>query len=725
MKWNFKEKVNQGKFRKKSGRGILLFLIILLFIQPRIISVIHVRTTFIDAFPAGSPLGTLDSTNKIIQQTPELPSILKMGDHQPLIEDIGDFFPLGYYRIAMKSLIYETLVEYSVEEKEFLPCLAYQWTVTSDSKHWSFYLRDDVLFHDGSRFNASAVKFSAETALAIGTPDAFIESIEIVNEYLVTFHFYDSYANFMNTLAQVLPIFSPNCFDGETFINPIGTGPYSINLTESNSSFVQFNRFTLYYQGLSPFEEIHFKIYPSDPLNDTQFEEDILSKSLDFIGSGNSIEPEEDDPYWKRTMINAFPIITFGHFNHHRSELTDPNVRKAINYAINKEEFALNTFKLSQPLNSVVPEGILGHDSSIEGYPYDLTKANLLLDQAGYVRDENDYRFNIDLAIRPGLSIPDMGIEVIKESLEKVGIKCTITEDQNYWDVIGEYNIDFDIAIVEARPFDPGEMHWYLHSEPLTGFLNLGGYSNEKVDLFFDSGRKTPVSQEREFYYQQIQNIAQEESPFLLLSQRVVYYWKSAVTSPYFYLSPANRIKFNYSLPVDQSRFRITQVEIPTDVSLYLPTTDSIVSNNYTDSIVLTMQMSRELELIYPNLQASGKFFTLETTDQNTVYNFRCYYDFDEIRNLSVNELALFQYNDQKSTWERLSTVSANSSLRYIEVNLQGGFKLLRLGSTINQITFLFIPLFSLIILGLVGVAVYTLVGNTRLARKFRTEMFL
>lgn len=695
--------MNLGILRKKPDRGMRLFLIFLLLSHPGIISIIRDQTTFIDAsFSEPSPSGTIDSPNRIIQQTPEIPSVLKLGQ----IEDPTRTINLDPHTSWMReplTLIFEPLVEYNEEEKEFDPVLAYQWTVTSDSKHWSFYLRDDILFHDGSQFDASVVKYSFERRASFPYFNLPFDSVEVVNNFLVTIHLSESYAPFLENFGQSLAMVSPNSYRG----HPIGTGPYVYNTEESNSSFLQFDRFNEYHEGLAPFEEVQYKFYP---FNNTEYEEDILAKKLDLIGG----EPE-DDPYWIESEISPFPWITFGAFNNNRSELANPNVRKAINYAIDNELIAAIIYPLAQPMHSLIPRGLLGHESTIEGYPYNLTKANMLLDQEGYIRDENYYRFNINLLTYPGFNDDVVGI--INDSLDKIGIKCTITEDYR-WTLVEKG--EFDIALHAWPTTDPDFLRIWLASN---GMGNYGDYSNKLMDSFIELGHQTPVQQEREYYYQQVQYIAQEDSPFLLLSQFLMRYCKSAPTSPYFHLNPNGEFKFNCSSPVYHPRFRITQVEIPTEESLYLPTTDTIVSNEHAESIILTMEMSRELEALTSNLQGSGKFYAIETTSQNVFYNFRCYYDGDEIGNFSVNELSLFQYDEDKSTWERLPTVVSNSSLRYIEVHLQGGVKLLRLGSIVKEITFFFIPFFSLIILGLIGVAVFTLVENTKLAKKLRTEM--
>ena len=87
---------------------------------------------------------SLDSLNTL--------RILSVGRSGPLI-----FHPF-ISRSPSRSLIYDTLVDLDPDTGKSIPALAKQWVVTNDSKHWIFHLRNDVYFHDGSKFDAFAVE---------------------------------------------------------------------------------------------------------------------------------------------------------------------------------------------------------------------------------------------------------------------------------------------------------------------------------------------------------------------------------------------------------------------------------------------------------------------------------------------------------------------------------------------------------------------------------------
>ncbi|MFW9990774.1 MAG: ABC transporter substrate-binding protein [Candidatus Odinarchaeota archaeon] len=721
------------RFASHSNQVTWLLFISLLLFQ---ITVFPVYSRDLSQPQENSALYSKDMVDASIQQPADVQPVLRMGGRRASENTSLSLDPLNLFMIFPNSLIYEPLIEYDDEYDGFIPVLAYQWVVSNDSKHWTFYLRDDVLFHDGSRFNATAVKFSYERYQTIDEDSPYfsylyinpVESVEIINEFQVEFHFHQPYAPFLSYDVQMTGIISPNSFNGSELVNPIGTGPYAINLQQSNSSFFFFDRFNSYHEGLAPFEQVHYKIYPySLPPQPAEFEYDILSNNLDFIGLHAYVGPEDFDYWDDKTLMDTYPFITFGYFNQNRSELANVNVRKAINYAIDNAYYSSVTYEEARPLRTFIPRGIIGYDPEIKGYPYDLKTANSLLDQERYFRDQNGFRFSLNIVVNP--LICDRGVRVINESLSQLGINCTIINDLSMTNLTERG--EFDIAVRLTPVFDPAITNLHLSSN---GSHNYGGYSNQLIDFFTELGQQTPVRQEREYYYGQVQKIAQEDCPFLLLIERYHAYHKSRSTSPYFHLNPNLRFHFNYTQnPTTNSRSRLSQqqVELPKllkDVevqkeSLYFPVTDTIITNEHDEPLNVTVQMSHYLESFIPNQQEQGKFILLETTSKGEFYKFRLYYDLDEIAGIHRDDLVLFGYNNSDNTWNELDIFSSNSSLRFIEVQVSGEYNLFRLGRRVSEMSYFFVPMFLLIILGVVGVSFYTLITNFKLVEKIKEEL--
>jgi len=138
------------------------------------------------------------------------------------------------------SNIFEGLVRFKAGSTEVEPCLAESWKVSSDNMVWTFYLRKDVKFHDGTPFNAEAVRFSLERQMLSQDGSSLnyasftfgmVEQIKVIDPYTVSFILKYPYAPFLNNLAMAAsaPIVSPTAATalGDAFSeNPVGTGPY-------------------------------------------------------------------------------------------------------------------------------------------------------------------------------------------------------------------------------------------------------------------------------------------------------------------------------------------------------------------------------------------------------------------------------------------------------------------------------------------------------------------
>lgn len=665
--------------------------------------------------------------SKIDQSEP--PEILRMGEDILLEGSVLNLDPLNYYKFMPMSLIYESLVEYDEDKAEILPTLATQFFVTNDSKHWTFNLRDDIFFHDGSRFNASAVALNMERGF-LDLNNAFLNSlntswvnpsVEIVSEFEVKVHFSEPFAPFQNLLPY-LKIASLNSFNGTDFVSPIGTGPYYVNLDESTSSFLQFYRFNQYHEGLAPFKEIHYYFYEAFS---AEYIEAINQHELDFVGFGSYIDTV-NDPSWKKIELLDSPYAYVGVFNFDRPELANKNVRKAINYAVNNVRLTQMFLEDNRkPLRSLLPEGAFGYDSTVEGYPFDLKRANSLLDQEGYVRGTDGTRFSLKL-----VRVPAAGFHAsfIQESLEQVGIECEIVEDPSYTEMLetGE----FDIGIMPYVLTDPYITQQMMHTE---GERNYGGYSNPLMDTLIIEGQTTPVHQEREFYYQKVLQLAQEECPFLLIQKEIFTFYQSSDSASYYTFDSNLRFQFDYTHPQNNatinfkiSDFRVFPSKTVSNVlmqteSLYFPYIDAIITNEDNNPLMVnSVQMDRKLETFLPQYAGQGKFYQIKVADQERTYSFRSYYDPEEIGNRKGETLVLYKYDNIEGTWIELETVNLNSSLRFIEVQLQGGENLLRLGDFVKELSFNFFPVVLGISLVMILSISFTIVRNQKVTKYIR-----
>ncbi|MFX0126287.1 MAG: ABC transporter substrate-binding protein [Candidatus Hodarchaeota archaeon] len=672
--------------------------------------------------------------DSLVENTSSLPSILRIGVHTPIyyLQNEEPYFdPRGIvwrYDFERLSLLYEALARYDHQTGKITPALATQWVVSDDSKHWTFYLRDDVVFHDGSKFNASSVKFTFKRLSDPEFPEYTITSIDIDNEFQITLNFNESRASFIQECHAIL-IASPNGFDENgTFRFPIGTGSYILqNYTFDKTLAYQnftFSRFKDYYQGLPPFEQIHY-------FNQESFEDEVINHSIDVILLLHTIYDQlKNDAYWKLNISNEVYNREMGFYNHHHARLSDKTVRLAINYAIDRQDYIekLNWTETAIPMTNLIPPNVQFHNESIPGFPYNVSLANELLDQAGYTKDAEGWRFSIRL-VGAANRLP----EVIASYLEAIGIS-TIIDYENWNDfwVIGNYDICLYGELLTY--YDPDICRPYLHS---SSYTNTGKYKNGSIDELLILGLQSPVRQEREYYYNQLQPLIQDAAPYLYLTYNNNIYAIAAHLASYIFVNKMLHFSFNYSLPNENSLensqsknirslekgqiFRInenthnlayyTGVEI-SEYPIYFPFADTIVSTINQQQLTVDLTMSHNLKTFLSTRDESGKFIQVLSDKGDVNYRLRCYYDLEEVEGIPQTQLALFLYIEKEDSWKELEILSSNSLFRYLEVEIRGKSNLIRFGETVLRKTFKYVPYFVIIILGIICSAIFTVFYN-------------
>ncbi|HKJ62351.1 MAG TPA: ABC transporter substrate-binding protein, partial [Hyphomicrobiales bacterium] len=199
----------------------------------------------------GAVLLALSQTEIAAAQTP--PGVLIVAQiAEPKSLDPHAVTAVNDFRILMN--IYDGLVRYKSGTLEVEPALAESWTISDDGLTYTFKLREGVKFHDGSDFNAEAVKFNFERMLNEDHPYhdtgpfplsfffSAVDKVEAPDPQTVVFTLKEPYAPFLSNLAYPTGlIVSPEAVKkyGKDFgRNPSGTGPFKFAEWESNAKVV-------------------------------------------------------------------------------------------------------------------------------------------------------------------------------------------------------------------------------------------------------------------------------------------------------------------------------------------------------------------------------------------------------------------------------------------------------------------------------------------------------
>jgi peptide/nickel transport system substrate-binding protein len=704
----------------------ILLIIVPIIINPKMIEDGNINPLFVKSQQNISS----KNTSKVLTYKSK-PLILNIGSQALLSYNYDPLMTIYGPDILRNSLIYDSLVTYDVQSGDLSPSLAKQWIVSEDSKHWIFHLRDDVYFHDGSKFNSTSVKFNYDRILDPSNlaylssdiwdfydPDDFpLDSVEIISEYVVIINFFRSYTAFIH---EEFPLVSPSSFnESGSLVQPIGTGPYMLDVSSSNETFYCYTRFPYHFRGLAPFEEVHFHVLN---MEGSEFHDAILNKEINFLPSEIPQEIKSDEE-WLVQQIDTSTTHLMGYFNHLNPVLANQNVRKAINHAINRS-YLINTLfdGVGTPMHSLLPPGTPFVDETLQGFPYNLSYANILLDDAGFIKGSDDYRFSVDLVGMTLLTNCTKLLNIISENLRAIGIQTTIDLDYDYGRF---YNGEYDIYIFGSGGIpDPSFLRDYLHSESI---FNTGKYNNSLMDELLNRGETTPIKQEREYYYSLVQSLIEFDAPVLFTNFLKDKFALTKNLTHLVNIDKATQMVFNYTYSSDNPKlyrlskdikimepnennfvFEYKDFSIP-EYAVYFPDADTVLTPTRQTPGTVTVTMTNQLRNIVPTRTDKGKFISITVSNDDVEYYLRSYFDNDEIMNFSkIKELGLQQWNEKEEVWQNLKTIDSNQTLRYIEVKVKGDV-ILQFGE-ITRATFQYLPLaifLALITGGIVFLMVY------------------
>jgi peptide/nickel transport system substrate-binding protein len=305
------------------------------------------------------------------------------------------------------SSVYDTLLFRDPETGDFVPGLAKSWKTSPDGLTYTFQLRDDVRFHDGTPFNATAVKANIDYALdpdnhsqkAASMLGPLIETT-VLNDYLVSFQLSEPYAPLLDSLSQVyLGMASPAALEkwgpAEYQFHQIGSGPYRFVeyipnehiVLERNPDYAWGP--SIYRNKVASIERIEFRFYENEATRSLALE----SGQVDVIGEVPFREAQRLD---EMERFKLYPVAIPGqpmefYFNTRKPPTDDPLVRAALTLSVDRAGIVETLFGstspvASGPLSADLFAPFLG-DALLD---FDPDRAASLLEQAGWADLDGD-----------------------------------------------------------------------------------------------------------------------------------------------------------------------------------------------------------------------------------------------------------------------------------------------------------------------------------------------
>lgn len=439
------------------------------------------------------------------------------------------------------SQIYETLVRYRADSTDVEPALATRWEVDATGTVWTFTLREGVTFHDGTPFDAAAVVFSFERQRDPTHPfhtGRFgywenqyknIARVEAVDPRTVRITIADRYAPFLASMAMFpVAIVSPAAVErwGAEFPeHPVGTGPFRFERWERGDRIVLV-RNPRYWDVPALAERVVFETIPDARQRLVDLESGAIDLAL-------AVLPEElqfVDLHPGLTLYRkAANNVTYLAFNCLHPPFDDPEVRRALTLAINKQPIVRMAYQgLAIPADGALPPGQWGHLEIPSRYDPDEARQRLAeLAAAGRVDLGKRYRLFAPTTPRPYLPNPEQVARVLRSNLEAVGLRVDLVlqpfSAQRADTEAG--NHDLALAGWGADNGDPDNYLYLLFHEDNTtpGIArNLSFYRNREVSRLLIAAQRVEDRAARDAIYADVQRRIADDAPWVPLAHSEV-----------------------------------------------------------------------------------------------------------------------------------------------------------------------------------------------------------
>jgi len=437
---------------------------------------------------------------------------------------------------AIAGNIFNSLLKYD-KNLELTGELAQSWQVSADKKIITFHLKPNMQWADGKPLTSQDVLFTWQVMTDDNTRTPYGADYKLVKQAsapdALTFvvSYAQPYAPALDSWAS-MHVLPKHLLQGKDINNtdfarhPIGSHYYQLE-SWNNGESISLVRNPLASQGPPNIERLLSRIIPDKA---AQFLE-LMADNIDSMGL-NSVQYARIFP--ARAELNQkFNLYkelgnsyTYFGFNLKRKPFNDIRVRKAFNYAIDKQEIIDGVLLgLGEPVSSPYKPGTRWSNPNLSPYPYDPAKAKALLAEAGYIDHDGDgvvdkdgqpLRFEI---LTNQNKEREMTAVLIQRRLKDVGVDVSIRVVE--WATFISRFIktgDFSAVVLGwGLGQEPDQFNIWHSSQQQPGQFNFIGYHNARVDELLEAGRLELNPDARQKIYHQFAELLYQDSPIVYL----------------------------------------------------------------------------------------------------------------------------------------------------------------------------------------------------------------
>lgn len=452
---------------------------------------------------------------------------------------IGDATSISYV-----IQIFSGLVRFN-DNMEIVSDIAENWEISDDGTVYTFYLREDVLFHSGKKVTAGDFKYSWERACqpSTGSQTAAtylgditgaaavlagerenISGIEVLEDHTlrITIEEPKSYFLYKLTYATAFVLNKDNVESGKDWWrNPDGTGPFKLKKWDINNLIIlERNEHHILLNSLHGVNTINFMLWAGNPMDLYETGKiDIGYINLDYF---EKITDTQGDFSSQLEVLPELNVSYLG-FNCQKPPFSDIDIRRAFSMAINKGRLTSLVYKDAiDSAIGILPPGMPGFNKSLNGLDYDVDLANRIIEKSVYGSASNLPPITITTGGWGG-QIPseleaiihewriNLGVEVEVRQLEPEVFLYQLMQEKDelfYWGWSADY----------PHPQNFLEILFASGSE-----YNIGEYSNQKVDSLLQMASREQSKETSFELYRQAEQILVSEAACLPLWNGMSY----------------------------------------------------------------------------------------------------------------------------------------------------------------------------------------------------------
>ncbi len=432
----------------------------------------------------------------------------KIANYDPYSSSLAESYRLN-------RMLFDTVAEYVGFGGEVELRLAKNYEVSEDGLSWTFELRDDAVFHDGTPVTANDVKVSVEAAMAspyTGSNLTNFESIEVTGERRFVLHTkaYDADTVGQFDQAYIVPDELYTSLGAEGFAEKlIGSGPFALESQDEATGTMVLKANESYWGGVPAIKkiEIRFITDPSTRLialekGEVDFLPTCYATDYETLSKNDSLQ------------VSTFPSSnwSFMVLNNRQAPFDNKLVRQAIAYALDYETISvIATGGVGTTVNSLFCKESYGFDTTgVKTYEYNPEKAAELLSQAGVTTP-----LNLGTVQTPAGQ--KTTLEYIQQNLAASGINFEIEQVEGSTYVNGLFSGSFTLAYMPSAGLGTVPARAYESLFKTGNPNNFAGYSSAEVDALIDSMHSRKSDDELEKYVQDLLAVVQEEAPIINL----------------------------------------------------------------------------------------------------------------------------------------------------------------------------------------------------------------